>query len=114
MGVCGSTPELGEWKECKAFMKWTEGHIWKLMVPLNVSKRYFKYKYVILAQGKIVKWEAGIDRLADLAILPEINLDGSLVAQSSSGISPMYKQSMKQSMGINDQVKLVGIRDNWE
>ena len=26
----------------------------------------------------------------------------------------MYKQSMKQSMGVNNQEKLVAIHDNWE
>lgn len=113
MGVCGSTPELGEWKQCNAIMKWTEGNIWKLTTPLHVSKRYFKYKYVIVEGGKMVQWEKGIDRLADLAICQEINIDGS---QKSSNFekSPIYKQSMKQSMGINDQVKLVSIHDNWE
>jgi hypothetical protein len=113
MGVCGSTPELGEWKECLAPMKWTEGNIWKLIVPLRVSKLYFKYKYVIVEGGKIVQWEKGIDRLADLAICPEINIDGSSKFQTSEK-SPMYKQSMKQSMGVNDQEKLVSIHDNWE
>ena len=113
MGVCGSTPELGEWKECLAPMKWTEGNIWKLIVPLRVSKMYFKYKYVVVEGGKMVQWEKGIDRLADLAICPEINIDGTSKSQTSEK-SPMYKQSMKQSMGVNNQEKLVAIHDNWE
>jgi hypothetical protein len=94
-------------------LKWTEGNIWKLAAPLHVSKRYFKYKYVILQQGSIVKWEAGIDRLADLAVLPEVNMDGSPVTQAQ-GLSPLYKQTMKQSMGLNNQVRIVAIHDNWE
>ena len=32
--VVGSIPELGNWKEFKCHMKWTEGHIWVTERPL--------------------------------------------------------------------------------
>jgi hypothetical protein len=72
MGVMGSTPETGVWKDLKYHLKWTKGNYWKSASPLMVSKSYFKYKYVVVQQGKIVEWEQGIDRIADCAVLPEI------------------------------------------
>ena len=30
----------------------------------------FFYKYVLLDGGKMTKWEHGIDRIADLSIMP--------------------------------------------
>ena len=38
------------------------------------SNKFF-YKYVLLDEGKMVKWEMGIDRIADLSILPEKSKD---------------------------------------
>ena len=61
---------MGSWKEYKCHLEWTEGHIWvseKTVVTQNV--RFF-YKYVLLFEGKVIKWEMGIDRIADLTILP--------------------------------------------
>ena len=53
-------------------MTWNDDHQWKLKEPLTPSKNHFTYKYVILNDsGKVAIWEAGIDRLADLDILPE-------------------------------------------
>lgn len=38
--------------------------------PILTAKNYFKYKYVLMNKGQLVKWEDGIDRIVDLDILP--------------------------------------------
>ena len=72
MGVIGSTPELGDWQQCKCVLKWNKGHVWTMENPIQVSSSHFKYKYVTLYKKRILVWENGIDRIADLSILPEI------------------------------------------
>lgn len=58
------------------------------------KKRYFQYKYVLLNQdGSLSTWERGVDRIADLDILPDIN------QKTGKGV-----QSMKS----------VEIIDDWE
>lgn len=69
--VTGSIQELGLWKEYKCHLVWTEGHIWVSEAPIITKSNKFFYKYVLLDEGKMVKWEMGIDRIADLSILPE-------------------------------------------
>ena len=56
-------------------MIWTTGHFWVLEKPLIVSVPYFNYKYVLITNGikPVVKWEAGVDRIADLRLLPDIS-----------------------------------------
>ena len=45
--VLGSLPELGNWKEYKHPMKWTDGDYWESITPLNTHCFYFQYKYSI-------------------------------------------------------------------
>jgi hypothetical protein len=73
--IVGSIPELGGWKELKAHMTWTEGHIWVLDQPIITNEPFFSYKYVLMDgdKKKVVKWESGIDRIAELRLLPEVN-----------------------------------------
>jgi len=57
-------------------MKWTENHVWVLEKPLIVSVPIFRYKYILTTEsnkGVIGIWESGIDRLADLRLLPTIS-----------------------------------------
>ena len=72
--MVGSIPELGSWKELKAHMTWTEGHVWVIDKPIVTNQPFFCYKYVLMDndQKEMVKWEAGIDRIADLRLLPEV------------------------------------------
>ena len=72
IGVIGSTEELGRWKEVKVHLKWKKGHVWVMEQPLLTKYQYFKYKYVLLKNDEIEKWESGIDRIADLELLPEV------------------------------------------
>jgi hypothetical protein len=39
--------------------------------PFPISTSSFKYKYVTLYKKQILVWENGIDRIADLSVLPE-------------------------------------------
>jgi len=39
--------------------------------PLTTKKPHFNYKYVIMQGEKVVRVEKGIDRIADLELLPE-------------------------------------------
>jgi hypothetical protein len=48
MCVLGSIQELGNWKQFKAPMIWTEGHIWKTVNPIVTSEPMFSYKYALL------------------------------------------------------------------
>ena len=72
--VLGSLPELGVWKEFKHHMKWTEGNIWESITPLQTHQFYFQYKYSLLQDKgtRQVDWETGVDRLADLELMPDI------------------------------------------
>ena len=74
--VLGSIPELGLWKEFKAFMVWTEGHIWETVKPIVTTTQMFRYKYALLdgENGKaqeLLHWEKGIDRVIECPLLPE-------------------------------------------
>ena len=68
VAIVGNIEELGNWKQFKANMKWTDGHVWVLEnVPISVP--YFQYKYVIMRDGQPEKWEQGINRIGDLMLL---------------------------------------------
>lgn len=71
IGVIGSTEELGRWKQVKVHLKWTHGHLWVSQEPFITRENYFQFKYVLLSDMKLVHWERGIDRIADLEILAD-------------------------------------------
>jgi hypothetical protein len=50
-------------------MKWTDGHVWVLDNPIVSSVPYFSYKYVIMEDDQDLKWENGMNRIADLEML---------------------------------------------
>lgn len=58
----GSIPELGDWKNRVAKLKWTTGHIWRLDLTLSSSIQYFEYKFVIADNDQLI-WEKGHNRL---------------------------------------------------
>lgn len=72
IAVVGNLEELGKWKEYKCHLIWTEGHIWRSSKPIIVRESYFEYKYVLLEDDKVNSWEEGVNRIADLDLLPEI------------------------------------------
>jgi|TARA_B110000285_G_scaffold103158_1_gene117378 hypothetical protein len=73
IAVLGSIQELGAWKDYKHHLKWTEGHNWVSEKPIETKNSCFFYKYVLLQDLTEFKgWERGMDRIADLKILPGI------------------------------------------
>ena len=72
--VVGSNEQLGFWKQFKCPLKWTDGHVWVSEQPIFIksSDAIFQYKYVLLWEedSKLLNWEKGVDRIADLSILP--------------------------------------------
>jgi len=68
--VVGSAQQLGNWKEFKAKMRWTEGHIWVIDgLEFENHQAVFQYKYVVLNHGSPERWEEGFNRIADLRLL---------------------------------------------
>mmetsp|Transcript_5298 Transcript_5298/g.8930 ORF Transcript_5298/g.8930 Transcript_5298/m.8930 type:complete len:117 (+) Transcript_5298:471-821(+) len=92
-------------------MKWTEGHIWVSERPLITNNYYFQYKYVLLDEEKtnLIAWERGVDRIADLEILPK--------ATSLSNGNRFYDlstQNTYQAQETAESVKRVELNDEWE
>lgn len=93
--VLGSIKELGQWKEYKLKLFWSDGHCWINKEPLLVNSPYFEYKYALFGvDGQLEIFENGINRIADLETLPSQDTGTSL----------------KQS----GQPKLIYIHDVWE
>lgn len=64
-------------------MKWTTDHVW-VLEKLISSRSYFLYKYVVIRDGKIKRWEKGTNRIADLSILPNLSLDDAPFSEARS------------------------------
>jgi len=114
--VLGSIPELGLWKDIVCHLKWTEGHIWVTEKPIITSHPYFNYKYMQLDDDKktMVKWEAGIDRIVDLRLLPEIkrvetNRDTMIVE-----MAPLESHEAEPLPIDTSNIKHVELYDEWE
>jgi hypothetical protein len=54
----------------------------------------------------MVKWEAGIDRIAELRLLPEITAPVRKIVQGGTGSSDLFMQKM--------DLKHVELYDEWE
>lgn len=75
-------------------MKWTPGHIWESVEPLQTDVPFFMYKYALFENDKFKIMEKGIDRIADLDLL------------LTSEITSETKNKML--------VKPIDINDEWE
>lgn len=78
--IVGSLPEMGSWKDfTKVKMQWTDSQQWVSVEPIRVnhdSPKSFQYKYVIVNhRGDLLRWEGGVNRIADLDILEEIDVN---------------------------------------
>ena len=71
LAVVGDIEELGQWKKCKHILKCHDGHVWTSPKPLATDKSKFMYKYVVCANNKILNWEDGCNRIADLDTMPK-------------------------------------------
>ena len=106
IAVVGNLEELGEWKEYKCHLVWTEGHIWRSVQPIVVRESYFEYKYVLLENDKVVSWEEGVNRIADLDALPEVKDFKDI--ESSNTVPNMAKSNLnlnEQKLKIPDEYK---------
>jgi hypothetical protein len=90
-------------------MRWTEGHIWISEKPLITNNYYFQYKYVLLDKDrtKFLAWERGVDRIADLEILPEFS--GAPYRLHDLGLDKKYNTEPSF-----DKFKRVELNDEWE
>jgi len=52
-------------------MKWTDGHIWETVKPIETDAPFFMYKYVLVQDGKTATRENGINRVCDLELLAQ-------------------------------------------
>ena len=57
LGVVGSIPELGEWQKSLMPLIYTSKNIWETVDPMVISLDNFSYKYVIIENDQIKKWE---------------------------------------------------------
>jgi len=108
--ILGSIPELGMWKDFKCHMRWTDGHIWVTEKPLVTNRYFFQYKYVLLdkERSNLIAWERGVDRIADLEILPKVlHSNTHKFYDFSSGLN-------LQSERAYDTIKKVELNDEWE
>lgn len=69
--VVGSIAQLGKWKEYTYDLVWTAGHVWVSKTPILVSTPLFQYKYVLMKDGQVERWERGVNRVADLRLLAQ-------------------------------------------
>jgi hypothetical protein len=104
----GSIPKLGLWNELKAHMTWIEGHIWVIDEPIVTNEPFFCYKYVLMQKEKteMVKWESGVDRIAELRLLEEVSPPVKNVIQAGTGSSEPFFQKK--------DLKHVELYDEWE
>ena len=70
--IMGEIPELGNWTEKKCWMRQTDGDFWITEKPIITNKHFFKMKFCVVANDRqtVLHWENGIDRIADLELLP--------------------------------------------
>ena len=64
------------WKEYVYDLAWTPGHVWVSKQPIVTDDDMFQYKYVLMKDGKVEKWERGINRIADLKVLAKSRWNG--------------------------------------
>lgn len=120
IAVVGNLGELGKWKEYKCHLIWTEGHIWRSAQPIVVRESYFEYKYVLLENDKVVAWEEGVNRIADLDALPEvkdfkdIEMANSTPNMAKNNLNLNQQKLMLPDEYKNKQVKHCQFKDLWE
>lgn len=110
--VLGSLPELGKWKEYKHHLQWTEGDVWESITPLMTHSYYYQYKYAVLEENgtKLINWEKGIDRLADMEIMPDHKQSYQTGGATLSGPDLANVNQASLSSGI----KYIHYNDVWE
>ena len=71
--ILGNIKELGNWKETKFRLKWSEGHIWKGKIEIPNEVAFFSFKFVCIGEDNLRRWEEGPNRLFDLRKFNTLN-----------------------------------------
>ena len=71
VGILGSIPLLGNWDKNRILkLKWNEGHMWKGGIYANNETiKSFEFKFIILQENKIKRWEPGENNVFNYNIL---------------------------------------------
>lgn len=111
--MSGDLPALGMWTDFSMFpMQRAGGDTWVSARPFVTSNWVFQYKYVVVDQKKeLIKWERGVNRLADLEVLPAADAAGA--AHRTHGAEYMTKFHEKAMHG-GKKTKTVRLDDEWE
>ena len=75
LAFVGEIPELGEWKQAKAFLKKDHTGFYVLTQPIVTKKHFFKGKFAVYDPhaGLKIQFERGIDRIFDLRLIENDN-----------------------------------------
>ena len=94
ISIIGSIDKLGNWNEYKALnMKWNEGNIWKANIE-DDNIKCFEYKFIILENGIIKKWEDGINRYFSLTQIKNL-FESNLLNGNIIKINNIMEQSIE-------------------
>ena len=57
--MVGSIKELGSWDPHQSGIRltWSDGHIWRVKFKTDDLPTDFEFKFVIIADSKVVRWE---------------------------------------------------------
>ena len=94
ISIIGSIDKLGNWNEYKALnMNWNEGNIWKANIE-DDNIKCFEYKFIILENGIIKKWEDGINRYFSLTQIKNL-FESNLLNGNIIKINNIMEQSIE-------------------
>ena len=63
IGIIGSLNELGKWNQEKTLkLKWNKNFYWNKEISY-INGTDFEFKFVLISNGKIIKWEEGKNRV---------------------------------------------------
>ena len=107
--IIGSINEIGNWNQDKVVKMeyYKEENIWQKELILDINK-VFEYKFIILTNGKIKKWENGNNRIfkySDIKKLIEKNLEDGM-AHIEKGSHESFDYDLKK--------QLLFINCNWQ
>ena len=94
ISIIGSIDKLGNWNEYKALnMNWNEGNIWKANIE-DDNIKCFEYKFIILENGIIKKWDDGINRYFSLTQIKNL-FESNLLNGNIIKINNIMEQSIE-------------------
>ena len=91
------------------------GDTWVSRMPLITDKWVFKYKYCVTTpKGELIRYENGVDRIADLEILPNADACSHRGASAMTG-GHAYERDhyAAKVMAGGKKVKTVRLDDEW-